>query len=286
MMAIVALLVWEIRTNYSALDREVSERRTVQRNLEELTRSLESRVAERTGKLSEANQALQDDIAKRKMAEASLAAANQKLSLLSQITRHDISNRIFALLVDIHLAREYATDITFRKSLDKMEMTSMAIVDQINFTKDYQEIGAKAPSWYPVAPMIRHAAEQLDTGGIAIEIQLRDMEIFADGMIRKVFYNLIDNAIRHGGRVTRIGFSSQEIPDGLVIVCEDNGTGIPASDKEQIFSKGFGRGSGLGLFLIREILSITGITIRECGEYGQGARFEMLVPKGDYRPIP
>jgi hypothetical protein len=58
MMAIVALLVWEIRTNYTTLEAEVNERRTAQKNLEELTKSLETRVAERTHELSEVNAAL------------------------------------------------------------------------------------------------------------------------------------------------------------------------------------------------------------------------------------
>lgn len=102
-------------------------------------------------------------------------------------------------------------------------------------------------------------------------------------MIRKVFYNLIDNALRHGDHVTRITFSARETGDGLMIVCEDDGVGVPQQDKSQIFTKGFGRDSGLGLFLIREILSITKISIKETGDYGNGARFEMLVPKGDYR---
>ena len=39
----------------------------------------------------------------------------------------------------------------------------------------------------------------------------------------------------------------------------------------------------MGLFLTREILGITGITIEETGEPGKGARFEMLIPKGMYR---
>jgi K+-sensing histidine kinase KdpD len=39
--------------------------------------------------------------------------------------------------------------------------------------------------------------------------------------------------------------------------------------------------TGFGLYLMREILDITGITITETGEPGKGARFEMVVPKGD-----
>jgi signal transduction histidine kinase len=283
MMAIVALLVWEIRTNYTNLETEVHERRAAQKDLEELTRSLETRVEERTKELSEVNTVLQNDIAERRKVEAALAMANQKLNLLSQITRHDISNRVFALLMDIDLAKGFAEDVGLKDALEKVELTSLSIQDQITFTKDYQEIGAQAPSWHAVAPMVKHAAEQLDLQGVVVDVIMGDTEIFADSMIKKVFYNLIDNALRHGDHVTSIVFSSLETPDGLVIICEDNGVGVPPQDKPQIFTKGFGRDSGLGLFLIREILSITKISIQETGDYGKGARFEMLIPKGDYR---
>lgn len=49
---------------------------------------------------------------------------------------------------------------------------------------------------------------------------------------------------------------------------------------------GFGKNTGLGLALSRDILSLTGITIKETGTAGEGARFELLVPKGGWRVIP
>jgi signal transduction histidine kinase len=49
------------------------------------------------------------------------------------------------------------------------------------------------------------------------------------------------------------------------------------------FERGYRKNTGLGLFLTREILNITGITIRETGEPGRGARFESTVPKEAYR---
>jgi len=106
-------------------------------------------------------------------------------------------------------------------------------------------------------------------------------EIFADPLIVKVFYNLMDNAVRYGGKITNIRFTEQESGDDYLIVCEDDGEGIPAEEKEKIL--GFGKNTGLGLFLAREILLITGITIRETEEPGKGARFEMTLPKGAYR---
>ena len=53
--------------------------------------------------------------------------------------------------------------------------------------------------------------------------------------------------------------------------------------KDKIFDRRFEEKKGMGLFLCREILSITGISICETGEPGMGARFEIFVPEGTYR---
>jgi signal transduction histidine kinase len=283
MLAIISLLAWEIKTNYAELEREINERRAAQENLELLAHTLEERVSRRTQELSDVNVELKQDNAERRRVESALAMANQKLTLLSQITRHDISNRVFALLVELDLAKDLAGDGPINRHLENMEKTALSIQDQIAFARDYQDIGAQLPSWHSAAAMIRSAAGQLPVKNVEIAIGLNQMEIFADPMVGKVFYNLIDNALRHGERVTRIAFSYHLSEAALVIVCEDNGVGIPAPDKQQVFTKGFGRDSGLGLFLIREILSITGISIRETGEPGRGARFEITIPSGDYR---
>jgi len=107
--------------------------------------------------------------------------------------------------------------------------------------------------------------------------------VFADPLIAKVFYNLIDNAVRYGGKITTIRFSVKELDDRHVVICEDDGDGVVAEEKEKIFERGFGKNTGMGLFLSREILSITGIAIRETGEPGNGVQFEITVPEGAYR---
>jgi signal transduction histidine kinase len=108
-------------------------------------------------------------------------------------------------------------------------------------------------------------------------------EVFADPLVVKVFYNLMDNALRYGGKITTIRFSVQESGDDSLIVCEDDGDGVPANEKEKIFDRGFGKNTGLGLALALEILAITGITITEAGVPGIGARFEITVPKEAWR---
>jgi len=119
--------------------------------------------------------------------------------------------------------------------------------------------------------------------GVQLTTSGEDVCIYADPMLGKVFYNLLDNSIRHGGQVTVIQVHTRRSGDDLVITWEDNGVGIAPEVKEKIFQRGWGNNTGLGMFLIREILALTGISIRETGEPGSGARFEITVPDGGFR---
>ena len=108
-------------------------------------------------------------------------------------------------------------------------------------------------------------------------------KFFTDPLLDRAFYNLIDNSIRHGTHVTAITLSAKPRENGMIRLYEDNGSGVLPEEKVKIFSRGFGKNTGFGLFLIREILSITGIGIEETGTYGKGVRFEIQVPVGKSR---
>ena len=157
------------------------------------------------------------------------------------------------------------------------------VQEQIAFTKTYQELGVHAPAWASVSRRINEAFSMLNPPGIVLEDKTDGVEVLTDPMADKVQYNLVDNSLRHGGHVTRIKMSAEQIGDAMLIVYEDDGVGISAEDKKRLFQKGFGKNTGYGLFLIREILAITGITIMEKGQAGEGVRFEMLVPAGAWR---
>ena len=153
---------------------------------------------------------------------------------------------------------------------------------QIEFTREYQEIGIGAPVWQNLHDIIEKSGHSLNMGTIRIEEEVTDVEILADSLFEKVVYNLIDNAIRYGNKITTIRFSITRIPD-LILIIEDDGAGIPISEKEKIFSLGFGHNTGFGLFIVREILSITNMTISEVGRPFAGARFEIRIPPGYIR---
>ncbi len=226
------------------------------------------------------------EITNRKRAEDALRQANRKLNLLTGITRHDINNQITTLLGFLHILEKKQPDPALSEYFQKISTTAKRIAAMIRFTKEYEKIGVHIPLWQDPRMIVRTATKESLLGKVMVENDLpTGTEVFADPLIVKVFYNLMDNAVRYGGKITTIRFTAQESGDDSLILCEDDGEGVPAEEKEKIFDRGFGKNTGMGLFLAREILSITGITIRETGEPGKGARFEIIVPKGVFRVV-
>lgn len=228
------------------------------------------------------------DITRRKRSEDALHLANTKLNLMSRITRHDILNRILVLRGLLDLSRDYLRDPQNMKAcIEKEEQVVQQIQQQITFTRDYQDLGIVEPVWQRVRELIRTVVDTLPMGTVAVEVTCADREIFADRLLERVFYNLLENALRHGGmQMTTVRISSHDTGTGMTLVVEDDGIGIAKEDKIHLFAQESLGQHGLGLFLSREILSITGITITENGTPGKGARFEMMVPESVYRDIP
>ena len=219
-----------------------------------------------------------------RISEESLRVTVKKLNLLSSITRHDILNQVTALTTYLELARINTSDEKTARYLLESERIADVIYRQISFTRDYEEMGVSAPVWQDVADEICKAASAHHLGKVRLTVDLERLEIFADPLFEKIFYNLIDNALRYGGeQLSVIRISAKEVPGGLHLTCEDDGEGIRFEEKERIFRKGFGKHTGFGLFLVQEILSITGMTITENGIPGQGARFVIMVPEGAFR---
>lgn len=214
-----------------------------------------------------------------------LKKTNTKLNLLSSVTRHDISNQLLALSGFLELSRQALGNTKRAEDLiGREERIANTIAHQIQFTGDYEMMGIKEPEWQNVGSIVRKAAAALPVQNIRVRVASQQLEIFADPLLIKVFYNLIDNSLKYGGAgLTTISVTSRESPDGLSLLYEDDGTGIPDTEKPRLFERGFGKNTGLGLFLSKEILSITGISIRETGEPGKGARFEMVLPDGAFR---
>ncbi|MEN6610697.1 MAG: PAS domain S-box protein [Methanoregulaceae archaeon] len=225
-------------------------------------------------------QAVGRDITEQKVAEEALRQANQTLTLMNTITRHDVLNQLTVLSGYLEIALQKNQDPGIEGFLTKAQSAAGTIRLQICFTKEFQDVGAEAPQWQNLAGTIRKSTEKIILEGIRVTIDVDEgFWVDADPLVEKVFYNLFDNSVRHGERVTEISLFAEEREECLVIVYQDNGIGVPETAKESIFRREYFKNTGLGLYLIRQILAITGIEIRETGREGDGVRFEMVVPR-------
>ena len=223
------------------------------------------------------------DMTERRKAEQALFRANQKLNLLNSITRHDILNQLTVLGGYIEMSQDLSEDPELQAFIAHEKKATKAILNMIKFTKDYQDIGLYRPQWQYLKNIVSLLANTVEFGNVVLKNELGRFEIYADPLFEKVVYTLLENAIRHGVSLTYIRLSYEIVNSECLVVCEDDGIGVPEEEKEKIFLREFGKHTGFGLFLTREILGITGFSIRETGIFGKGARFEILVPEGSFR---
>jgi PAS domain S-box-containing protein len=226
------------------------------------------------------------DVTRRKQAETALEDAHRKLHLMASITRHDILNQIMALNCFLEISSTIANTPEQKEYLEKEKLIIGKIHQQIEFTREYQDLGVELPRWQNVSAVLSRVTRETDAGPIQITARMPPVEVYADPMLDKVFSNLISNALNYGEKLTRITITGEAVGENLRILCEDDGVGISADDKTQLFTRGFGKNTGLGLFLSREILAITELSITENGEPGHGARFVIMVPAGAWRIPP
>ena len=142
----------------------------------------------------------------------------------------------------------------------------------------------RAPGHSEEIDILALAAEEAARDGIAVEG--KPAMVRGDRtLLRRMIRNLIDNARRHGGD------TAPEISVGVtgpwvMIAVRDHGSGIPEHEREKIFQPFYrlagsaesGRGSGLGLALVRQIARHHGGEVRCEGSQGGGSRFVVALP--------
>jgi len=223
------------------------------------------------------------DITDLKQAQAELEKSNSKLNLLSSITRHDILNSLTGVLGYLMYAEEERDPDKKMVFIEKCRKAAELIQEQIEFTRDYQDLGIKEPVWHNAEKVFNVAANGLKFNDIEVNTSLSGLEVYTDPLLERVIFNILDNSIRYGKKITRISSYWYRNEEQVTWVIADNGVGVEPEMKERIFRKGVGTNTGLGLFLTREILDITGLTITETGNSGDGVRFEIHIPQGAWK---
>jgi PAS domain S-box-containing protein len=221
-------------------------------------------------------------IEKRKKTEERLAAVNEKLRVVGKLTRHDVRNKLAIINSQTYiLKKKCGNDPQFAKSLACIE-TAVAMATRLfDFSSLYEKIGVEEQTNVDVENCLNEAVMLTPSlGNVKIINETKGLTVVADSLLRQVFYNLIDNSLKHGKKVTQIRLYYTKEGSQVKLHYEDNGVGVPPEDKPKIFNEGFttGGGTGLALSVIKKIMEVYNWTIQEKGAPGEGAKFEITIP--------
>jgi signal transduction histidine kinase len=144
--------------------------------------------------------------------------------------------------------------------------------------------------WEVLQPVGRELAGACQRGEMTLELDgtLEALEVEADpSLMRVVFYNLIHNGVKYGFANGRIRVFAEQAAGEWAVHVRNDGLGIPAEEIPNLFQRFYrvrmeGRqqreGSGLGLFISREIVERHGGQLEVRSEHGSWADFIVHIP--------
>jgi signal transduction histidine kinase/predicted GNAT family acetyltransferase len=223
------------------------------------------------------------EITRRVHAEKALKAANDKLKLLSRISHDHLHRTVDQMIQTVKNADAHCNDTVARGFFNQVRALALHLSRQLFLTESYKNLGISPPAWLGVQQILESANLSLTSGSVSARFWTERLEIYADPLFHDVLIHLAGNAISHGITIKNLIVTYHEIPGGLDLILEDDGIGIPEDKKQSIFDYDEGGHAGIGLFICREILGVTGMTIAETGTEGNGARFVIHVPSEGYR---
>jgi PAS domain S-box-containing protein len=230
------------------------------------------------------------DITERKKVEENLREishnnelTNEKLRVVGSLTRHDVGNKLMIIQSNLYLLKKQIGDNPkITKYLEDID-AAISLSDKLfEFSRLYECIGVEKSSSENVFDCFNQAAALvMNSGSVKIVNECQGLEVLADSLIKQLFYNFIDNSLKHGEKVTQIRLHYAKDGDGVKLFYEDNGVGVPEANKARLFEAGFSTGgsTGLGLYLVKKMMDVYGWTITEEGEAGKGAKFVITISK-------
>jgi PAS domain S-box-containing protein len=206
---------------------------------------------------------------------------NEKLKVLGSLTRHDVKNKLMVINGNTYLLRKrLANSPDLLTYLESIEVAINQSDRLLELSRIYEQIGSEKLTKINVEECFKQAFNLINKPGLEMINKCQGLTVNADSMLRQLFYNLIDNSLKHGKTVTGVKLWFNNEASVIKLYYEDNGVGISEANKSLIFSEGFTTGgSGLGLKLVKKMIESYGWTIEENGIPSKGARFLITIPK-------
>lgn len=223
------------------------------------------------------------DITRRVNAEQALKTANDKLSLLARISADHLHKTTNEIIEIVDEAASVSKDERTLGTIERIRTLAWSLARQLFLSETYKDLGTSPPEWMSVQRILESATPPDGTDGISRRFWTERLEVYADPLFKDVLSHIVENSIRHGGPIENLVVVYHETLRGLDLIIKDDGIGIPQAKKEKIFEYDAGGHAGIGLFICRQILEVTGMTIAESGVEGSGAKFVIHIPVDGYR---
>jgi PAS domain S-box-containing protein len=225
--------------------------------------------------------AVYKDISQLKETLEKLETMNEKLRVVGNLTRHDARNKLSTVTMNTFLAKQKLTENhEALQHLSEVESAVGQVEGIFDFARIYEKLGMEELTYMGVEKTLEETIMLFSNlRGVKIVNDCHGVTVLADSLLRQLFYNMIDNSLKHGEKVSQIRIHCEEEKDHLRMLYDDDGIGIPRAEKKKIFKEGYGKGTGYGLYLIRKMCEVYGWTINETGKQGKGAQFTITIPK-------
>jgi len=236
---------------------------------------------------------------------ARVAEANRMKSEFVSIVSHQLRTPLSALKWSLDLLRGKRLGEVNPKQKEYLDIINESGIKMIKLVNDLLNVNrieegrfVIQQKLFSLSELIENVVRELKLMAEAQHINLifknhkKNSDVFADQeKLRMVVQNLIDNAIKYskkeGGKV-EINLDTKEGKHPMIEVnVKDNGVGIPALMQKQVFGKFFRgdnlikqkvEGTGLGLFIARGVVKISGGDMGFESKEGVGSNFWFTLP--------
>ena len=235
-------------------------------------------------------------LVKLRASEAQLGQTQREMAWreMARQVAHEIKNPLTPMKLSLqHLLRAWKDQHPQREEILNSVTTSVLLqIDSLATIATAFSTFATLPQpqikLFDVKELLQQTADlyqQGPEGAVILELPEHPIIMKADPeQIGRVLQNLVKNGLQSLNENGIVKLSLSEIPSGILIIVEDNGSGIPDEIRPHIFEPNFSTktsGMGLGLALVRRIVEGSGGTIRFESEIENGTRFYLEFPKAD-----
>ncbi|MFW5911897.1 MAG: PAS domain S-box protein [Candidatus Hadarchaeota archaeon] len=184
----------------------------------------------------------------------------KRMRFLHSVLRHDVRNKAQITEGYLELLKETELSEEQKEMVNKALNSAREGVDMIEKIRVLRELDEIEREEVDIAPLVQEAVDENRAlaGDRGIEIEFEGCECVVEGgqLLKRIFSNLVENSIVHANcDLIMVNIESDD--KECIIRVEDDGIGVPDSEKDRIFDKGMksevSGGSGLGLYLVREI---------------------------------